>query len=107
MCGSDSVVECDLAKVDVASSNLVFRSINLFNVITPKWRNRYTRQSQKLLGGNLRVGSSPTFGIMINDAELCSGSTGDFESLSPGSNPGSAARAFPDSSMVERAAVNR
>ena len=24
-------------------------------------------------------------------AELCSGSTGDFESLSPGSNPGSAA----------------
>ncbi len=24
--GSDSVVECDLAKVDVASSNLVFRS---------------------------------------------------------------------------------
>ncbi len=25
------------------------------------------------------------------NAELCSGSTGDFESLSPGSNPGSAA----------------
>ena len=28
----------------------------------PKWRNRQTRQSQKLLGGNSRVGSSPTFG---------------------------------------------
>ncbi len=27
--GSDSVVECDLAKVDVASSNLVFRSTPL------------------------------------------------------------------------------
>ena len=41
------------------------------------------------------------------DAELCSGSTGDFGSPSPGSNPGSAASMFPDSSMVERAAVNR
>jgi hypothetical protein len=41
------------------------------------------------------------------DAELCSGSTGDFGSSSPGSNPGSAARMLPDSSMVERAAVNR
>ncbi len=28
----------------------------------PKWRNRQTRQSQKLLEGNLCVGSSPTFG---------------------------------------------
>ena len=28
-------------------------------------------------------------------AELCSGSTGDFESLSPGSNPGSAAMPSP------------
>ena len=27
VCGSDSVVECHLAKVKVASSNLVFRSI--------------------------------------------------------------------------------
>ena len=27
----------------------------------------------------------------LHIAELCSGSTGDFESLSPGSNPGSAA----------------
>ena len=26
VCGSNSVVECDLAKVDVASSNLVSRS---------------------------------------------------------------------------------
>ena len=40
-----------------------------------------------------------------NDAELCSGSTEDFGSSSPGSNPGSAA--LPDSSMVEWAAVNR
>jgi hypothetical protein len=42
------------------------------------------------LGGDPRVGSSPTFGT-IQVAELCSGSTGDFGSLSPGSNPGSAA----------------
>ena len=28
----------------------------------PKWRNRQTRQSQKLLGGDSRVGSIPTFG---------------------------------------------
>ena len=27
-CGSSSVVECHLAKVDVASSNLVYRSIS-------------------------------------------------------------------------------
>jgi hypothetical protein len=27
VCGSDSVVECDLAKVEVAGSNPVFRSI--------------------------------------------------------------------------------
>ena len=40
-------------------------------------------------------------------AELCSGSTEDFESFSPGSNPGSAATVFLGSSMVERAAVNR
>ena len=26
ICGSDSVVECHLAKVEIASSNLVFRS---------------------------------------------------------------------------------
>ena len=71
--------------------------------------------------------SAPASARMVN-AELCSGSTGDFGSLSPGSNPGSAAsiwlerRAlviedagrynllvgyFPDSSTVERAAVNR
>ena len=59
-----------------------------------------TRQSQKLLEGDLRVGSSPTFGTWhlistpatTGTAELCSGSTGDFGSSSPGSNPGSAAR---------------
>ncbi len=56
----------------------------------PEWRNRQTRQSQKLLEGDLRVGSSPTFGTTGN-AELCSGSTEDFESFCPGSNPGSAA----------------
>ncbi len=43
----------------------------------------------------------------VIDAELCSGSTKDFESFCPGSNPGSAKRLFPDSSTVERAAVNR
>jgi hypothetical protein len=46
---------------------------------------------------------------LLANAELCSGSTGDFGSLSPGSNPGSAAnqKAFPGSSTVEWAAVNR
>ena len=39
------------------------------------------------------------------NAGLCSGSTEDFGSSSPGSNPGPAAL-FPGSSMVERAAVN-
>jgi hypothetical protein len=57
--GSSSVVECLLAKEEVASSNLVFRSIFVFG---PKWRNRQTRWSQKPLGGNPRVGSTPTFG---------------------------------------------
>ncbi len=58
----------------------------------------------KTVGSKSRVGSSPTFGSKCYNAELCSGSTGDFGSLSPGSNPGSAAsegRAFPGSSMVE------
>jgi hypothetical protein len=49
------------------------------------------------LGGDPRVSSSLTFGTiktaetMVNNAELCSGSTEDFESFCPGSNPGSAA----------------
>ena len=77
-----------LAKEEVASSDFVFRSTKGNK---PKWRNRQTRQSQKLLEGDLRVGSSPTFGTIMHDAELCSGSTGDFGSLSPGPNPGSAA----------------
>ena len=47
-----------------------------------------TRQSQKLLGGDSRAGSNPAFGT---SAEWCSGSTRDFGSLGPGSNPGSAA----------------
>jgi hypothetical protein len=87
-CGSSSVVECLLAKEEVASSNLVFRSTCLFE---PEWRNRQTRRSQKPLGGNSHVGSTPTFGIIQYDADLCSGSTADFESVCPGSNPGSAA----------------
>ena len=45
------------------------------------------------------------------DAEWCNGSTRDFESLSSGSNPGSAARCrlehSPVAQLVERAAVNR
>ena len=41
-------------------------------------------------------------------AELCSGSTEDFESFCPGSSPGSAAKhSLPSSSVVERSAVNR
>ena len=70
------MVERLLAKEKVASSNLVFRSIRVhpvvaragfFLLVGPKWRNRQTRQSQKLMGGNSRVGSSPTFGIMDGD----------------------------------------
>ena len=33
ICGSDSVVECDLAKVEVAGSNPVFRSTSNFGEI--------------------------------------------------------------------------
>ena len=64
ICGSSSAVECLLAKEEVASSNLVFRSIWVLSrrLFEPKWRKRQTRQSQKLLEGNLCVGSSPTFG---------------------------------------------
>ena len=39
-------------------------------------------------GGNQ---SAVLYDIITDTAELCSGSTGDFGSLSPGSNPGSAA----------------
>ncbi len=52
------MVEHLLAKERVASSNLVSRSTEI-NAEVAEWQ---TRQSQKLLGGNLRVGSSPTFG---------------------------------------------
>ena len=31
----------------------------------PKWRNRQTRRSQKPLGGNPLVGSTPTFGTLL------------------------------------------
>ena len=47
--------------------------------------------------------------ITINDAELCSGSTGDFGSLSPGSSPGSAALFFCDiisPDALEQGSVN-
>src|SRR5205809_607532 len=50
----------------------------------------------KSVGGDPRAGSSPAFGTSTNSyglsAEWCNGSTRDFESLGPGSNPGSAAR---------------
>jgi hypothetical protein len=55
----------------------------------------------------VRPSAPVNYGNCIKDAELCSGSTEDFGSSSPGSNPGSAATAFPGSSMVEWAAVNR
>ena len=54
---------------------------------------------------SVRIRPSAQDWVMV--AELCSGSTGDFGSLSPGSNPGSAATVFLGSSMVEWAAVNR
>jgi hypothetical protein len=38
---------------------------NVTGYIQPKWRNRQTRQSQKLLRGNSRVGSTPTFGTIL------------------------------------------
>ena len=81
------MVERLLAKEEVASSSLVFRSN-----FQPEWRNWQTRQSQKLLRGDSRVGSTPTFGTMENNiAALCRGSTKDFESFYPGSIPGAAA----------------
>ena len=51
-------------------------------------------------GATSHVGSSPTFGT-IEVAELCSGSTGDFGSLSPGSNPGSAAILLPQDAYLQ------
>ncbi len=69
-----------------------FESRLPLQLITAEVAEWQTRQSQKLLGGNLHVGSSPTFGTTVRfSAELCSGSTEDFESSCPGSNPGSAA----------------
>ena len=38
LCGSNSVVECDLAKVEVAGSNPVSRSICLFDLSTSNRR---------------------------------------------------------------------
>ena len=76
-----------------------------------KWQ---TRQSQKLLGGDPRAGSTPASGTGVGkggNAEWCNGNTGAFGASIPGSNPGSAARiiaeSFLDSSTVEQAAVNR
>ena len=76
-----------------------------------KWQ---TRQSQKLLGGDPRAGSTPASGTRwtkVGNAEWCNGNTGAFGASIPGSNPGSAARiiaeSFLDSSTVEQAAVNR
>ena len=76
-----------------------------------KWQ---TRQSQKLLGGDPRAGSTPASGtraVKVGNAEWCNGNTGAFGASIPGSNPGSAARiiaeSFLDSSTVEQAAVNR
>ena len=73
-----------------------------------------TRQSQKLLGGDPRAGSTPASGtdvVVMGNAEWCNGNTGAFGASIPGSNPGSAARiiaeTFLDSSTVEQAAVNR
>src|SRR6185437_8384168 len=76
-----------------------------------KWQ---TRQSQKLLGGDPRAGSTPASGTRwtkVGNAEWCNGNTGAFGASIPGSNPGSAARiiaeSFLDSSTVKQAAVNR
>ncbi len=62
--------------------------------------------SQKVLSSVKQSGKQNIFDVSISNsynskrnAELCSGSTGDFESLSPGSNPGSAATALPGSSI--------
>jgi hypothetical protein len=49
--------------------------------------------SAKMVSNGKQVGNQSValYDIITNTAELCSGSTGDFGSLSPGSNPGSAA----------------
>ncbi len=55
----------------------------------PKWRNGIRDSLKNCWGAtSVSVRVRPSAHM---DAELCSGSTGDFESSSPGSNPGSAA----------------
>lgn len=118
--GSSSVVERLLAKEEVASSTLVFRSIlsdsarqagGLFHsgigfadlrveryhqLRKPKWRNG-RRGGLKNRWAQTHVGSNPTFGTSNNastgrpTAEWCNGSTRVFGAFGRGSNPCSAA----------------
>ena len=80
LCGSNSVVECDLAKVEVAGSNPVSRSICLFDL-------SYLRQI-----GVLQSAPSPS-----GKAEVCKTSI-------PGSNPGGAS-SFSNDLVVNSAII--
>ena len=82
--GSSSVVERLLAKEEVAGSNPVFRSMRRSGGMVDA-------AVSKTVGGQLPCRFESDLRHDKSDAELCSGSTGDFGSLSPGSNPGSAA----------------
>ena len=65
MSGNNSVVECNLAKVEVASSNLVSRSIGNRPVFRP--RNSVV---EYLLGKEEVIGSIPIVGSNVNSLPL-------------------------------------
>jgi hypothetical protein len=85
------VVERFLAKEEVASSNLVFRLCRSGG----SGRRDSLKNCWRAISVSVRVRPSAPRAIEAEtgtgSAELCSGSTGDFGSSSPGSNPGSAA----------------
>ena len=89
--GSSSVVECLLAKEEVASSNLVFRS-NF--IIRAEVAEQADAMVSKTIGGQPSCRFDPDLRQYKHIAELCSGSTADFESVCQGSNPCSAATSY-------------
>ena len=100
ICGSSSAVERFLAKEEVASSNLVFRSCRSGG----SGRRDSLKNCWRAISVSVRVRPSAPQAIEAETgtgyAELCSGSTEDFESSSPGSNPGSAASNHPHRSPL-------
>ena len=101
-CGSSSVIEHPIVNEEVVSSNFPFRSIKIISRSGGTGRRGSLKNCWRATSVSVRARPSAP-----GTAELCSGSTEDFESSSPGSNPGSAANPFPGSSMVEHATVNR